>query len=312
MAGAARRVYDPRPEDEWDPAADPRVLTYAEALRLGYSPAAIRHRLSRGQWRKLLPHVYFTGDTVTWTDKLTAAVAFAGPGALLSGAAALCDLELRSVRRPDTVLVLVPPGRQPRSAGWVRIRPSARPVRRAILPGPPRAEIARAAADTALARRRLDDVRALVAEVVGKKHCTIDELAVELRRGPQRGSKFLRQAIDEIGDGAWSAPEARAATLLRAAGAPRFEQNLRVDLPNGGYVIADFAWLELRAVLEIDSTTHHHDDPDDIDRTDDKHVALETMGLSVIHRTPRYIITKPHAFTSGVLAWLESRRLTLS
>jgi hypothetical protein len=312
MTRARLRHYDAEPEYAWDPAAPPRVLTYQQALRLGYTPAAIAHQLRRGTWRKILPHVYFTGDVITWTDKLNAALAFAGPGALLSGAAALCDLELRSVQRPDTMLVLVPAGRQPRSAGWVQIRPSARPVCRALLPGAPRAEVARAVADTAVARRRLDDVRALVAEVVQKKHCSIDELAVELRRGPQRGSAFLRQAIDEIGAGAWSAPEARAAALLRVAGAPPFEQNRRIDLPGGRYVIADFVWIELRAVLEIDSMIHHHDDQADVDRTDDKHIALETVGFSVIHRTPRYVITRPEEFTRGVLAWLDTRRLTLS
>ena len=47
-----------------------------------------------------------------------------------------------------------------------------------------------------------------------------DELEAELRHGPQRGSAHLRQAIEETRGGAWSAPEARAATLLRRGGLP--------------------------------------------------------------------------------------------
>jgi very-short-patch-repair endonuclease len=100
--------------------------------------------------------------------------------------------------------------------------------------------------------------------------------------------------------------------LLLEAGAPAFLQNYRIDLPDETYVIVDFYWPELRAVLEIDSVRHHHERPGDIDRTDDKHVALETLGLSVIHRTPGYIIRQPSAFTAGVLAWLEARRRDLA
>jgi very-short-patch-repair endonuclease len=293
-----------------DPSAVPRILSRADAHRFGYTDDAIKHRLATGVWQLVLPRTLLTSDTLLWEDRQRAAVCFAGRQALLSGAGALCDLGIRAVSRPARVLVLVPPDRAPRSTGWVRIRPSARPVRRALLPGPPRVELARAVADLALELRRLDDVRAVVAEVVRTDRCTIAELTAELRHGPQRGSAHLRQAIDEVAAGAWSAPEARAATLMRRHQLPRFEQNARIDLPGGRWVIVDFLWRALRAVLEIDSDTHHAL-TGDARRTADRHLALETLGFSVVHHTPAYVSQQPWAFVDGVHTWLRARAAEL-
>lgn len=289
-----------------DPAAAPRVLTRSDARALGFTPDEIKHRLATGRWQRILPRTYLTSDTLTWADRLVAATKFAGPGSLLSGAAALADLDLRSVTRPRRLLVLVADRSGPRSTGWVRVRPSDRPMTRASLPGPPRAHPARAVADLALELRREDDVRMLVAQAVRSRLCTIDELTVELEEGPRRGSAHLRQAIDEIAGGAWSAPEARAARLMRAAGLPRFEQNARIDLPGGAYVVVDFLWRALRAILEIDSDTHHAL-AGDADRTGNRHLALETLGFSVVHRTPRVVRRDPGGFTDGIAAWLAAR-----
>jgi very-short-patch-repair endonuclease len=301
-------VYDPL--DDFaplpDPTAVPRVLTRDEALRAGFSRNAIRHRLESGRWRRILPRTYLTSDTPTWNDRLRAALAFAGEDALLSGAAALSGFGLRSVRRPDRVLVLVPYPCRTRSTGWVHVRRTHRLPERALAPGPRRVPIARAVADLALDSNRLDDVRALVADVVRRELCQAAELAAELDEGPRNGSAFLRQAIDEVGAGAWSAPEARAATLMRRADLPAFEQNVRIDLSNGRYVIVDFLWRALRAVLEIDSDAHHAL-AGDADRTSDRHLLLATDGYSVIHRTPRTVYLHPDTFVSGVGAWLTAR-----
>lgn len=182
---------------------------------------------------------------------------------------------------------------------------------RALLPGPRRAPLERAVADLALELTRLDDLRALVTEVVRRQICTVEELAAEYRAGPRNRSAFLRQAIDEVGGGAWSAPEARAATLLRRAHLPPFEQNVRIDLPGGRYLIVDFLWRELVAVLEIDSDTHHAL-AGDAEASADRHLLLETMGYSVIHRTPRYVLNQPRAFVASTDAWLAGRAAMLA
>jgi very-short-patch-repair endonuclease len=170
--------------------------------------------------------------------------------------------------------------------------------------------VSRAVADVALERRRLDDVRALVSEVVRRRLCTVDELAGELECGPRNGSANLRAALQEVRAGAWSAPEARAARILRRAKVPIFEQNARIDLPGGGHIVVDFLWRDLRAVLEIDSIRHHSDAPDR-DATDDRHAVLETLGYSVIHRSPHMVTNRPAEFAQSTAAWLNARAADL-
>jgi len=275
-----------------DPAELPRVLSRDHATRIGISPHVIQRRLSAGRWKRVLPRTYLTVETLTWADRLAAASAFAGARAVLSGAAVLHDGGLRSVRRPGRVLVLVPPERRLRSTVWVQIRPTCRLPDAALGPGSPRVPVARAVADHALTLRRIDDVRAVVAEAVRRQLSSVDEIAAELDAGPRNGSVLLRQAVDEVGAGAWSAPEARAARLLRRAAVPPFEQNARIDLPDGGYYVADFLWRELRAILEIDSVEHHFDLAD-WEATMDRHLVLETLGFSVTHRPPTAIRDRP-------------------
>ena len=183
----------------------PRVLTRDEARRIGYSTDAVKHQLATGRWRRILPRTYLTSDTLTWLDRLAAALAFAGPDALLSGAAALCD-EFESVRRPGTILTLVPYAFAPRSTGWVQIRRVERMPPARLAPGPSRVEVARAVADTCIGMRCMDDIRAVVTEAVRRRLCTAEELALAVDAGPRRGSKLVREAVREAAGGAWSAP----------------------------------------------------------------------------------------------------------
>jgi hypothetical protein len=45
----------------------------------------------------------------------------------------------------------------------------------------------------------------------------------------------------------------------------------------------------------------------DADRTANKHLILETLGYSVVHRTPRLVVKEPDAFVQGIAAWLTAR-----
>jgi hypothetical protein len=180
----------------------------------------------------------------------------------------------------------------------------------AVEPGPRHAEVARAAADHALALRRLDDARALVAMVVRDGRCSIEELTAELEAGPRNGSANLRQALVEIGGGAASAPEAEAAHVLsHTREVPPFEQNARILLPTGGWYVADFLWRALRAVLEIDSIEYHLG-PREWRATMDRHLELASLGFSVVHRPPSAVRDRP-AFAADVVRWLTARAAEL-
>jgi hypothetical protein len=303
--------YDlPDAAPEWfDPDALPRVIGRADALRRGMSRHAIDHRLAVRRWRCVLPRTYLTADAFTDRDRLVAALVFAGAGAALSGAAALWASEVRRIAMPKKVLVLVPPPNRTRSAGWVQIRRTFRPIVTENWCGPTRAEPARAAADLALTMGRLDDVRALVARVVQDQHCSIADIGAELEAGPRRGSAHLRQALAEVGWGAASAPEAEAAHILRAAGITGFIPNATLELPDGTTRAVDFYWPDLRACLEIDSFEWHYQ-LEDWSGTWDRHLDLSKFGYSVIHRPPSALRDKTR-FAADVRAWLAGREADL-
>ena len=114
----------------------PRVLTRAEAFARGYSRRAIDHRLATQRWRRLLPAVYLTVDTATERDVQRAALAFAGSGGALSGAAALRIEGYERIARPQRLLVLVPPANRRESAGFAHLRCTPRPFEPSFAPGP--------------------------------------------------------------------------------------------------------------------------------------------------------------------------------
>lgn len=257
-----------------------------------------------------MPRTYFTGGDLSDLDRVVAALAFAGDGALLSGAAALRQSDVRGVAIPSRVLVLVPPSNRARSTAWVQVRRTFRPLEREQWFGLPRVTNARATADLALTMRRLDDVRTLVGRVVQDRHCTIDELARELEAGPRNGSAHLRRALTDVGYGAASAPEAKAAVILHRYGITGFVQNASIRLPDGSVRILDFYWPELRACLEIDSV-EWHTGPAGWSGTWDRHLELAKLGLSVIHRPPS-ALRDAARFATDVDEWLAARRQELA
>jgi very-short-patch-repair endonuclease len=287
----------------------PRIVTRADACRLDVSRRSLARAVESGRWRQVLPRTYFTGAVLTERDRWDAAIAFAGDGAALSGAAALRAAGAMSVSPSHRILVLVPLGNRTRSRAFVEVRETTRAYRIRQAPGPRHVEPARACADLALVQHRLDDVRALVAKVVQGGLATVAELGLELDAGPRRGSALLRQALTEVGLGAASAPEARAATALRRAGIVGFEQNVRLDLPDGVRWVADFYWPKLRAILEIDSVDYHFKRAD-WQGTWDRHLSLTTHGFSVIHRPPS-ALRDERRFIADVRAWLAGREAEL-
>lgn len=287
----------------------PRILTRDDARRLGFDRGALAWAVDAGHWRRLLPRTYFTGAVLTEHDQQVAALRFAGDGAALSAAAALRVAGVRRVEKPPRILVLVPIGNRVRSQAFVEVRETARTYELRIGPGPTHVTPARACADLALTLVRLDDVRALVANVVQGGFATVAEIGRELDAGPRRGSANLRQALVEVGFGAASAPEARAATALRRAGIGGFEQNVTLDLASGVRWIADFYWPKLRAILEIDSVEYHFRGAD-WTRTLDRDLSLTSHGYSVIHRPPS-ALRNERRFVADIQAWLAGREAEL-
>ena len=292
-----------------DRDALPRIISRAESMRRGVADHVIDRHVAHGRWQLLCPGIYLTRGAPTWRDLLDAAVLHGGPGAVISAAAALREYGFRSAPDGDSVLLLVARRSGARPWGRVRVRRTSRLPRAEPRLGPPLAPPARAVADAAREMARLSDVRALVAEAVRRDLARVDDLSAELAAGRRNGSRLLRLAVDDVGRGARSAPEAEAAALLRAAGLGGFEQNVALIAAGKRYV-ADFLWRALRAVLEIDSEEHHFSAAE-WRATMDRHAALETAGYSVIHQPPA-ALRSSERFIETVRAWLTSRRIDLA
>lgn len=102
------------------------VISRGQAGSCGVSDATIRTRLSHGDWLRVLPGVFRVVQVPTSAaGRVYAASLWAGPGAVVSGAAAAWWWELTG-QEPRTVEVCVPRHRQLRS------RPGVVVVRRAL------------------------------------------------------------------------------------------------------------------------------------------------------------------------------------
>jgi hypothetical protein len=198
------------------------VITRKQALAAGLTAHALRHRLRPGgPWRGLLPGVYVavTGTPTTIQQQL-AAMLYAGRGSVLTGPAALCLHDIRA-DSSDLVDILVPATRQRRDAAFVRLHRTTRMPKRSWQLGPLRyAPPARAVADTVRGLSNLRDVRAIVADAVQRKRCTVRDLDTELAAAPSTGSVLFREALADVADGIRSTAEGDLKDLLARSGLP--------------------------------------------------------------------------------------------
>lgn len=185
------------------------IITRRQALACGVTASALRHKLRQeGPWRKILPGVYTTvTGTITADQREMAALLYAGPRAVITGAVAVRRHRLQCAGLNE-VDVLVPVGVRRQSAGFVRIQHTARMPENVWSTGGIRfVPLARAVADAARGMKRFDDVQAVVCEAVQRGRCTLEELITELNAGPTPGSRWLREALVEISAGIRSAAE---------------------------------------------------------------------------------------------------------
>ncbi|MGI8879201.1 MAG: DUF559 domain-containing protein [Jatrophihabitans sp.] len=273
---------------------------------LEVSDAAARWEIARGRWVILFPGVYLTRQEPRHTDWLRAALLHSGSRSVLSGAAALrCHgVRLPRAAMADSILVLIPYGQGVRSAPPARLRRVPHLPEPVVAAGLHVAPVPRAVADLALELRRLDDVRALVADAVQRGFCAPEDLRAQLSITARKNSKAFRTAVAEICDGARSAPEARAASNLRRNGITGFRQNAEV-LVSGRRFVADFLWDEMKAILEIDGAEYHFG-REGWRRTLDRDAQLQGGGYTVLHAPPS-LVDSEAMFIRRVSDWLAAR-----
>jgi hypothetical protein len=271
------------------------VVSRAQALDCGVSRGRLDHLVRPGgRWQRILPGVYvMTNGAVCADQRAMAALLYAGPKSLLTGAAAVRRHRLNCAGL-NQVDVLVPDDVRVRSAGYVRIARTGRMperccrtrrIRFVLLP--------RAVADATRPMTSLGDVRAVVAEAIKKGGCDVASLVAELNEGPVAGSRFLRVALRECIAASRSAAEGDLMTLIDRSdlAAPMYHAELYTA--GGTFLgIADAWWQRAGVVAEVDSRLYHLS-PADYERTVLRHNQMAAHGINVLRFLPDTVTTDP-------------------
>ena len=192
------------------------VIARWQALECGLTPKAIDYRLRPGgPWRAMLPGVYLTmTGTPTPEQRDMAALLYAGSHSVITGAVAVRRHRL-SCGGLNLIDVLIPADVRRRSTGFVRVQRTTRMPEKFYQTGPIRfAAPHRAVADAARTMTRFSDVEAVVCVALQRNRCTLPLLIEELNEGPSAGSRFLRRALAEVGEGVRSKAEADLKKLI--------------------------------------------------------------------------------------------------
>jgi hypothetical protein len=270
------------------------VIARWQALTYGLTAGKLRHSLRPGgHWQKILPGVYSTRTgAVTQEQRQMAALLYAGPGAVLTGAWAVrrYHLECAGLNEAD---LLVPAKSRVQSYGWVRIQHTARmPSGTSSTKGIMFAPLARAVADAARRMTRPEDVRALVCAAVQKANVPLKDLISELKAGPAAGSGLLRAAIAELVEGIRSEAERDLKVRIDRCDLDKPMYNARLYLADGMFLcIADLWWPRAGVAGEVDSRQYHMSAKDH-EYTVDRHNKMEAAGIHVLHFLPKDIKPK--------------------
>jgi hypothetical protein len=240
-------------------AAQRQVISRSQALACGIPRSTVNvWCTSGGKWQKIVPGIYSTvTGKPTSEQRHIAALLYAGTGSVITGPAAIRLHGLRSPG-PDMVDVLVPWTVKRQNTEFIRIHRTRRMPAFYTTGAVRFARVARAAADTARQFAALDDVRAVVAEAVQKRACTIGEIGLELDKGPSHDTVNLRTALAEVRDGIRSVAEARFRQRLQRSDLPQPMFNAFLRTADGTDIgEVDAWWANPGVSVEIDSQEYH-------------------------------------------------------
>jgi very-short-patch-repair endonuclease len=260
------RCVEPEVDTENDLAALLRrqdgVVSRAQALACGLSPAAIKHRLARSLWRLLWPCVYLSAaHTRSARVRVRAASLWLGPSATLIGAGAAWWWRL--LDEPPAVLrFAIPPDRRVRSRADLKVVRRLLAARhRATVDGVPVLSRAHAVVDAA-GELGLRSGAELMDRALLSGRVTLDGLRRAHRASLGRpGAATVARLLVLAAGGARSEAERRVHRLLSDAGVGGWFADHRLVLPGYGVAVADLAFPAARVIVEIDGWAYHRDLP---------------------------------------------------
>ncbi|MER0445625.1 hypothetical protein ABR738_13830 [Streptomyces sp. Edi4] len=293
-----------------------RVLSADQLRAHGISAArAAAQCRPGGPWQQLLPGVYVLhSGPATSEERLHAALLYADrptagraasvpaqghapdepPAAVVTGLAALalhrfsCAPPLLALDRID---VLVTRTRRLRSTGWVRlVRAHAMPGAEMIA-GLPVAPVPRALADAVAVLDDAETVRRLLTEAVRQGHTEPAAIVAELTRARLLSRAHVVDAVDALLAEGRSIAEDRLYAMVREFGLPAPLWNVDLRLPGGPHLGGlDAYWPEQGVALELDTRAPRQGQEEQAaawSRCSAKREALERLGITVVHLTPK-------------------------
>lgn len=271
------------------------MVSRAQALDCGVSRGRLDHLVRPGgRWQRILPGVYaVTNGAVSADQRAMAALLYAGPKSLLTGAVAVRRHRLLCAG-PNQVDVLVPEDVRVRSAGYVRIVRTGRMPESCLLTRRIRfAPLARAVADAARPMTSLSEVRALVAEALQNGRCDVAALVAELNQGPAAGSRFYRLALRECLAARRSAAEGDLVALIGRSGLPAPMYDAELCTVDGAFLgRAEVWWQQAGVVAEVDPRRYQLS-PADRERALIRRQRLAAYGVTILPVRPDAVRTEP-------------------
>lgn len=239
----------------------------------------------------MLPEVYLTHEgELSRRQRLIAALLYAGTDAAIDGADACHYYGVKAVSiNPDRVHVVTRFGDMARTRDFVV-------VRRTIVPFDVQQSnqlryVAPATALIAAARRMRQErhVLAVLSDGIQRGVVTYDQLRKAHAQGPPRNAKLTELALQRLGHGVHSAPEADLMELARTSKIlPPLEYNVWIRLPNGRRMCLD-ALIRSSAVVHETNGRSAHARADLFEDMQERHSVLTAVGFTVLHNPPRRI-----------------------
>jgi hypothetical protein len=255
---------------------------------LGMSHSTISARCRPGKaWQRPIPGVIVLSDgPLTQQQLRRAALVHAGPDAMVTGIEAARMHGVKRLPADRKVHVLVPHKSGVSSWGFATVERTVHLPEPMEINGLPVAPLARALFDAARHMDRLDEVRAMIADAVGRGLCEPRELKLEIDKGTTIGSALPRRVVHEMTQGIKSAVETWVRRVVKRSRLPAPEWNVGVRTRNGQLLgTAAAYWQEVGLALQVDSREFRLDLPR-ATRTAQPDTALSEAGVIVLSVLP--------------------------
>lgn len=264
-------------------ATDAAPRTYAELMTIA-SPFVIRGAVAAGDLTRLVPDQYCLAEhDASWLMRAHAAVAWAGPGAALTGLAALAARGF-APWPVDTIDVVVPAGGHKRGPEWIRVRSLSAPFDAYLMAPNTRITSSELAVALAYGNVAPRDRARLVHGAIRAGVTSVDALQQASATLPRfRARPEFDQRMRRIAAGAESYLEERGmADVFRGAklSGVKFQHRVRV---RGEVFRVDAVHLPTKTVFELDGR-EGHDGPTDRQKDIRRDGLLATLG----HLTVRW------------------------